>query len=396
MLNRLAAIIILIASVNVASAYAVDEQQLYKQGLETLYNLDFDKAEPAFTELTRSYPENPDYWTALASTIWLQILQDQQKLSVESFSGKGTFGVKDSHEDVDPAQEAKLRSHIDRAIKAADALLKKNPKDTKALYAKGAANATLASFEGAVKRSYLAAGRRAKVARDLHRDVLKIDPKFYDAEMTVGIFNYIVGSAPAWARYTVLLALGITGEGKEAGIRRLESAVENGSRVVIDAKSLLVVVYTREQRYADALKVSRELHGRYPRNFMYEMSTASLYGKMKQWDPAIATYERILGKVRSRSDGYERLRRDKVYLELANIQIESLHFEDAVESFKQVAASKDATPDEKATANIAIGKIYDTSNRRSQALEHYRAVRSLNCDSSMKEEARAYERKPFR
>jgi tetratricopeptide (TPR) repeat protein len=315
---------------------------------------------------------------------------------METFSGKDTFGTRDSKDTVSPKEEAKLRSHIDRAISAADAMLKKNPRDIPALYAKGAANATLASFEGTIKRSYLAAAKKAKTARDLHREVFKLDPNFHDAEMTIGIFNYIVGSAPGWARHTILFVLGISGEGKETGIRQLESAVKNGKRVVTDAKSLLVVVYTREQRYDDAVKVSTELHRAYPRNFMYELSTASIYGKMKRWDEAIQTYQGILAKIRSRTDGYERLRPDKVNMELGNIQIHSLHFEDAVETFKHVVASKDATPNEKASAHLWIAKVYDTSNRRPQALEHYKAIQALNCDPALKEEARKYERKPFK
>jgi tetratricopeptide (TPR) repeat protein len=392
----LLAIIVLVAPFNVSAVLAADPEELYKQGIEDLYNLDFNKAEPLFTELTRTYPGNPDYWTGLASTVWLRILQDQQKLSVESFSSKDTFGAWDSKENVTPLEESKLRAYVNRAINAADAILKKNPKHTRALYAKGAATATLASFEGTVKRSYLAAGRRAKAARDLHRNVLNIDPTFHDAEMTIGIFNYVVGSAPAWARYTILFALGITGEGKDAGIRRLESAVRNGNNVVTDAKSLLLVVYTRERRYDDALKVAEDLHTRYPRNFMYEMSIASIYGKMKRWDASIKTYQQILAKIRSSTDGYERLRHDKVNLALGSIQIESYHFEDAVETFQQVAVSINATPNEIASANLHIAKIYDTSNRRSQALDRYKAVQALDCDPALKEEARRYERTPFK
>lgn len=390
------ATIVLVSALNVPAALAADPQQQYKQGIEALYNLDFNKAEPAFTELTKSYPDNPDYWTGLASTVWLRILQEQQKLNMESFSGKDTFGTRDSKDAVSPAEETKLRAHVDRAISAADALLKKNPKDIQALYAKGVANATLASFEGTIKRSYLAAGKKAKTARDLHREVLKLDPNFHDAEMTIGIFNYIVGSAPGWARHTILFVLGITGEGKAAGIRQLESAVRHGKRAVTDAKSLLVVVYTREQRYEDALKLSSDLHRAYPRNFMYELTTASLYGKMKRWDAAIQTYQQIIAKIRARTDGYERLRPDKVTMELGNTQIHSSHFEDAVETFKRVVASKDATPNEKASAHLWIGKVYDSSNRRPQALEHYKAIQALDCDRKLKEEARKYERRPFK
>jgi tetratricopeptide (TPR) repeat protein len=394
-LCRPLAAIILAASLQVPAALAADPQLIYKQSVEALYNLDFNVAERLLTELTRTYPENPEYWTALASAAWLRILQDQQKLTIESFSGRDTFGTKDSKENVSQGEEARLREYAGRAIHASDAVLKKNPKDVHALYAKGAANATLASFEATIKRSYLAAGKKAKVARDLHRDVLRIDPEFHDAEMTIGIFNYIVGSSPGWARYTILLALGITGEGKDTGIRQLETAARTGKHAITDTKSLLVVVYTRERRYEDALRVTADLHSSHPRNFMYELTKASIYGKMKRWDSAIQTYHQIIEKIRSHKDAYDRLRQDKVYLELANMQIQSAHFEDAAETFKQVVASKEATPDERASAHLGIGRIYDTSNRRSHALQHYKAIQLLDCNPAIKEDARKYERKPF-
>jgi hypothetical protein len=67
-----------------------------------------------------------------------------------------------------------------------------------------------------------------------------------------------------------------------------------------------------------------------------------------------------------------------------------------VGTFKLVVASKGATPNEKASAHLWIGKVYDTSNRRPQALEHYKAILALECDSGFKEDARKYERKAFR
>jgi hypothetical protein len=37
----------------------------------------------------------------------------------------------------------------------------------------------------------------------------------------------------------------------------------------------------------------------------------------------------------------------------------------------------------------------DTSNARAEAIKHYKAVQTLDCDPTMKEEARKYERKRF-
>src|SRR5690242_11312948 len=149
-------IILLVVCVMTATA-GTDPKLIYDQSTDALYNLDFNTAQRGYETLTHDYPDNPDYWNALASSIWLKITFDQQKLNLESFSGKTTFGTKESRDTVDPADEKRLRDIVNTAISKADVILKKKPNDVHALYAKGVAYATLASFEGTVKRSYLAA-----------------------------------------------------------------------------------------------------------------------------------------------------------------------------------------------------------------------------------------------
>ena len=84
------------------SVFAADAKQVYEQATNALYNLDFNTAEHAYEMLTRDYPDNPDYWNALASAIWVRITFNQQKLNIESFSG-ATLGTKDSRDNVNPA-----------------------------------------------------------------------------------------------------------------------------------------------------------------------------------------------------------------------------------------------------------------------------------------------------
>src|SRR6266446_5230577 len=86
---------------------AADPKQLYDQSTDALYNLDFNTAQRGYEALTHDYPDNPDYWNALASSIWLRIMYDQQKLNMESFSG-ASLGTKDSKDTVNPADERRL------------------------------------------------------------------------------------------------------------------------------------------------------------------------------------------------------------------------------------------------------------------------------------------------
>jgi len=375
-------------------AAAADPKVIYQQSTDALYNLDFNTAQQGYETLTREYPDNPDYWNALASSIWLRILYEQQKLNMDSFSGS-SLGTKESRDAVNPAEEKRLRATVDTAIAKADAILKKNPKDVQALYAKGIANATLASFEASAKRSYVSAGSKAKAARDLHNEVLKIDPTFDDARMSVGTFNYVVGVIPGFIR-AMLWPIGIRSAGKDLGIEQLETAATKGERASTDARMMLIVVYNREKRHDQALKIVQELHGRYPRNFIFDLAKGSIYGKLKRWDDAVRTYEQILAKVEGKKDGYERLASHKVHYLLGTSNIERLQFDEALNAFTHVTKTKNAPADDKASAHLWMGKIYDSSGRRSEALQQYDAILALDCDRDIKSQAQQFKRKPFK
>jgi tetratricopeptide (TPR) repeat protein len=375
-------------------AVTTDPKLAYDQATDALYNLDFTIAQQGYETLTREYPDNPDYWNALASSIWLKILYEQQKLNFDSFSG-GSLGTKDSRDALNAADEKRLRDTVATAITKADAILKQNPKDVRALYAKGIADATLASFEASAKRAYFAAGSKAKAARDLHQQVLELDPSFDDAKLSVGMFNYVVGVLPGFVRFA-LITLNIHSAGKDIGIEQLETAAAKGKNTATDAQMVLMVVYSREKRYDDAMKMAVALHNRYPRNFVFEMTAASIYGKMKRWDDAVRTYEQILTKVEAKKNGYERLAPHKVYYSLGTSNVERLKFEAAVDAFGHVARNAMAPPDDRANAYLWIGKIYDSGGHRNQALEQYDAILALNCNADIKSQAKQFKRKAFK
>src|SRR5215813_7142056 len=127
-------VILLVVCVMTATA-GTDPKLIYDQSTDALYNLDFNTAQHGYETLTHDYPDNPDYWNALAASLWLHIMYDQQKLNVESFSGS-SLGTRDSRDTVNPADEKRLRDTIAIAVDKADAMLRKNPKDVRALYAK--------------------------------------------------------------------------------------------------------------------------------------------------------------------------------------------------------------------------------------------------------------------
>jgi tetratricopeptide (TPR) repeat protein len=378
-----------------AASAAPQVNATYDQALDALYNLDFSTAEQAFNSLTHQDENNPEYWNGVASTIWLKILYGQQKLNMESFSGS-SIGTRESQDTVDPVEEKKLRNTVDIAMTKAKSILAKNPNDVRALYSLGVSNATLASFEGTAKRAYWQAAQKTKEARKYHQQVLKLKPDFNDAFLSVGAYEYVVTVIPWGLRYTILLPLGLTDGDKEGGIKKLETVATKGERASTDAKMLLIVIYNREKRYDQALRVINELHEKYPRNFLFEMSKASIYGKMGNWNEAVAVYGQVLEKIRTKQNGYERLREERMYYEIAKGNIYRGKPEDSIAQFTRVVSSSNSTPDEKADSYIWLGKIFDSQRLHPKALEQYRAVLNLNCAPEYKQTAQDLIRKPYK
>jgi hypothetical protein len=99
-----------------------------------------------------------------------------------------------SDDKVDPKIVEEFRTLTRQARVLTEARLKQNPKDVEALYFLGAIQGLKASFDEAVERRHFAALKDGSDAVDKHREVIKLDPNYRDAEITIGLYDYTVGS----------------------------------------------------------------------------------------------------------------------------------------------------------------------------------------------------------
>ncbi len=359
---------------------------------DALYSLDFDAAEAEFQALTAEEPDNPRYWNLLASSIWLRIVFEQEKMNLDAYSDSGS-SRDDADDLVSPEREERLRGVLARAIAAAEAILEAEPEDREALYALGIAHGSLASFEATVKKAYLSANGAARVAREHHMRLLELDPSYNDARLTIGAYDYTVGALPLFLRALIGL-VGIRGD-KEGGIEQLEYAAELGDRGAVNAKVVLVVVYNREEQYEKALALLEELHAAYPRNFLFELEQASVHRRMEDWDRAVAVYDSILAQIRSGGAGYDRLEPESVLYRKAEAHIHGMDNTAALETFRVLLDSPETTEPLEARARLWMGKIYDSDGQRTRAVAEYERVLALDAPDDVRDEAGRYVRRPF-
>ena len=357
-------------------------EELRRSGLDALYNIDYDKAQRDFNEIVKLYPNHPGGHQLLAARLWIKTLYESRRLQVSLYSSESFYTNGDDK--VDPKIVTEFRNLTREAKRLAEAKLKQEPKNIEALDFLANTEGLKASFEEAVERRHFAALRDGNDAVDHHREVLKLDPKYIDAQITIGLYEYVVGSLPL----PVKILAGATGYrgSKKRGLAMLEQVAKEGRWSRDDAKTVLILLYTREKRYADVLVLTRELSAKYPRNYLLRLETAdalvSLAGvKRKEKD--------IAGAVQAEKEAFatfDELLRDRNVRDSAARSLDLIHFkygealliagynERAAKAFLAATKVDRAEPGLITMAHLYAARSYDVAGKRDEALAQYKEV----------------------
>jgi tetratricopeptide (TPR) repeat protein len=264
---------IVIALLWTICALAQDQQArldtLRAEGYQALYNLDYETARARFQKMIELAPDHPSGPQCMASSLWVQQLNQSWELKATLYS---TGAITESNSQVDRKQADEFHKWIRRAKNLSQARLRKDPRDVEALYFLGASEGLEASWAGGVERKFMAAFRAGKDSVEHHREVLKLAPDFRDAELTIGLMNYVIGSLPLPTKMLVA-TMGVRGS-KKRGLETLQRVAAEGKWARDVARVLLVDLYKREKRWDDAARTARELAVKYPRNYLFKLQIA--------------------------------------------------------------------------------------------------------------------------
>jgi len=354
-------------------------EELRRSGLDALYNIDYDKADRDFKEIVKLYPNHPGGYQLLAARLWIKTLYESRRLQVSLYSSESFYTNGDDK--VDPKIVTEFRNLTREAKRIAEAKLKQEPKNIEALDFLANTEGLKASFEEAVERRHFAALRDGNDAVDHHREVLKLDPKYIDAQITIGLYEYVVGSLPL----PVKILAGATGYrgSKKRGLAMLEQVAKEGRWSRDDAKSVLIILYTREKRFADVITLTRELSAKYPRNYLLRVETAdalvSLAGvKRKEKDlagavqaekEAFATFDELL---RDRNTAARAL--DLIHFKYGEALLIAGYNDRAAKEFLAATKVDRAEPGLITMAHLFAARSYDVAGKRDEALAQYKEV----------------------
>ena len=380
-------------------------EKLRITGSEALFNLDYGTARKNFKEMADAFPGYPGGPQFLADTLWAETLYDSRRLQSSLYGDDDTF-YSTSDDKVDPRIVDQFRALTRQARVLSEARLKQYPNDVEALYFLGAIQGLKASFEEAVERRHYAALKDGSAAVDKHREVIKLDPGYRDAEITIGLYDYTVGSLPL----PVKLAAGVFGfhGSKKRGLATLARVASEGRWVQNEAKTLLIVLYTREKRFAEAATLARELATRYPRNYLYRLEAADALVSQSALERKASNATATSAAENEAFATFESLLRDKSLRETAGRALDLIHFkygealmtagqhERAAKEFVASAETAGAQPGLATMAHLHAAHALDLAGKRRDALTEYRAVLARPNVYDAHEQAQAGLRAPYR
>jgi len=351
-------------------------------GSEALYNLDYDSARKHFKEMATAFPNYPAGPQFLADTLLLETLYQWRRLQASLYDSDSFYSK--NEDKADPKVVDQFRTWTRQARQLAEARLRQYPQDTEALYFFGATEGLKASFEETIERRHFAALKDGNDAVDRHRDVIKLDPSYRDAEMTIGLYDYTVAALPL----PVKIAAGVLGHrgSKKRGIATIERVMREGNWVKDDAKTLLIMLYKREQRFAEAATLARELAAKYPRNYIYRIETAEALVSQAALDRAANHVTTTSAAENEAFAAFETLLRDKALRGVTANALDLIHFkygealmtsglyERAVKEFLIAAEVPGAQQGLATMAHLYAARSLDLAGKRNDALGQYRAV----------------------
>ena len=354
-------------------------------GSEALFNLDYDAARKSFKEMAVAFPSYPAGPQFLADTLWAETLYQTRRMQSSLYGGDDTF-YSTGDDKADPKVVDEFRTLTRQAKQLTEARLKQYPKDIEALYFMGAIEGLKAAFEEAVERRHYAALKDGSDAVDKHREVIKLDPSYRDAEITIGLYDYTVGALPLPVKITAGM-FGFRGS-KKRGLATLERVAKEGNWVHDEAKTLLIVLYTREKRFAEAAAHAKELAAKYPRNYLYRLETADALVSQAALERQ-ANHSTALTTTETEAFAtFESLLKDKVVRDTAVRFFDLIHFkygealmtagqfDRAAQEFLASASAPGAQQGMVTMAHLYAAKALDLAGKRNDALAQYRAVLS--------------------
>jgi tetratricopeptide (TPR) repeat protein len=243
-------------------------------GYYALYNLDFAAAHTHFQQWMTAHPEDPLGPASDAAAFIFTEFDRLGVLDIELFSDDGRFTSR-TRPAIDPVLKKGFNDRTDQAERLADAALRHNPNDANALYVKAVTSGMRADWASLIDRHEYGAYKFSELASKYAKQALALNPTLYDANLAVGIENYMLSLKPAPIRW--ILGMAGAGTNKTEGVRLLKLTAEQGHYLAPFARLMLAVGELRDGRVQQGKAILVGLSQEFPQNTLYQRQIARLH-----------------------------------------------------------------------------------------------------------------------
>lgn len=244
-------------------------ESLIRSGMNDAYNFKFDSAEKTFNRVIELKPNSPEgYYRTAQIYFWCYL------------------GSRD------PGDYQVFIKFADIAQQKIDLILDKNPKDASTNYLAG----NLFSFRAmaqANNNQSADAFWSSRKAVNYFEETLKLNPKYYDAYLGLGLFDYAMSFVPDFLKWAVNLT-GLTSD-KARGFHYIKTALRKGTNAKTEAAFHLSKIFTDYlAEYDSALVLLQDITSKYPSNQLFAYQYAISLIKNKQLDKALQVLDRVI------------------------------------------------------------------------------------------------------
>ncbi len=243
-------------------------------GYYALYNLNFDAAHSYFQQWMTAHPEDPLGPASDAAAFIFTEFDRLGVLDIELFSDDNRFESR-QRPAIDPVLKKGFNDRIAQSERLADAALQRNPKDANAFYCKAVTSGMQADWASLIDRHEYGAYKFSELASKYAKQALAINPTLYDANLAVGIENYMLSLKPAPIRW--ILGMAGAGTNKAEGVRLLKLTAEQGHYLAPFARLMLAVGELRDGRVQQGKAILIGLSMEFPQNTLYQRQIARLH-----------------------------------------------------------------------------------------------------------------------
>jgi len=373
---------------------AAESAALRTRGQQLGYDLDYDTALAVFREAIAADPNHPAGYRLAAATAWIQLLFQQGAVTADDYLGEARSERR--RQPPTPDLDAFFRDYLNRALTLAERRCRDTAGNADAHFQLGAVYGFQATYAATVEGRLFDSLRAARRAYSEHQRVLDLDPNRQDAGLIIGMYRYAVSTLSMPSRLVARLA-GFGG-GRERGLRLVEDAARYPSDIQTNARFVLVVMYNREARHDEALRVIGELQRQYPRNRLLWLEAGSTALRAGRPAEARKALEEGLAKLVEdpRPRAFGELARWRYYHGAALVALKET---EAAGLELRAALTDPARAWIQGRIHSELGKLADVAGNRLRATDEYRVAARLcgdDQDDVCAKEARTLMKRGYR